>query len=111
MTEKVTIKITIDKKLHDEFIQNSIDFFGYKRSHRRDTIEMAMRITNNYFKSYEDNRLIDIANYNNIPPYELGNLIIKRFISLHKDMGVKINMISDEEHEKEVLKYLEKRKP
>lgn len=108
MTENITIKITLDKKLHDEFIRNSLEFFGYSRSHRRDGIMMAMQILNNYFKTYENERLIDIAKKNNVEPFMLSRIIIKRFISLHKYMGTDISLITDEEHEEKVKECLKK---
>jgi hypothetical protein len=103
---KVYVQGRVRKKVYDEFIRNAILFKGPKLGHAGLSLEEALNLFNNYFKSFDNKRLVDVAEEEGIPPYVLGARVIKRFMEMNTQYGVHSDTISDKEHLRLVKKYL-----
>jgi hypothetical protein len=79
MPEKIKINnITLDKKDYDEFMKNAAKLDGPPRGTRTRGIVAAIKIFNNYFKEFDgETQLIEIAKENNLPPWQMGAILIK----------------------------------
>jgi hypothetical protein len=65
-----------------------------------------MRLYMNYCRPYKDKRLLDIASELGLEPWELGKILIERYMILHTELGLDINFMTNEEHFEIVLKHL-----
>jgi len=63
-----------------EFNENIKQLEGPVHGSRGRGLETSMRIMNNYFKIYNNQRLIDIAKKKGLKPWELGEVIILDWI-------------------------------
>ena len=105
-----TIKLTINEELRNEFIQTAIIIEGYKRGRRRISAEKAMRLYINYAKPYKNKKLYEVAKENNMEVWEVGELLIDRFMMVYTELGLNINFLTNDEHFKMVVDYLNKYK-
>ena len=103
--KKVYVQGRVNEDVYNEFIQNALQFKGPKHGHAGLSLEEAMRLFNNYFKQFHDKALSDVAKEMDIAPNELGSMIIKRFMDLHK-YGMGMDTITDEEHLELIKKHL-----
>jgi hypothetical protein len=106
-----TVKITVDKDLHDEFMQTVVFIEGFKKGRRRISAEKAMKLYMNYAKPYKNKRLFEVAHKKNLQPWELGEILIERFMMIHTDLGLDIDFLTNDEHFKIVVEYLKRYKP
>ena len=95
---KKRMKITIDKELYEEFKTTALEIGGYKRDRNSVSFESAIRLYLNYAKPYKDKRLYDIAVENNMEVWEVGQHLIKMFMTLHTELGVGLDFLSNKEH-------------
>ena len=104
-------KITIDKELHDQFMQTVIQIEGYKKGRRRISVEQAMKLYLNYAKPYKNKRLFEVAKENNMEVWQVGEILISRFMMVYNELGLNLDYINNDEHLQAVKQYLETYKP
>lgn len=102
-----TTKITIKEELHDEFMRTALEIEGYKRGRKRISVENAVRLYLNYAKPYKDKRLYQVAHENNMEVWEVGQHLIKMFMTIHTELGIGLDFITNKEHCEMVKKYME----
>jgi|GEM_PF-4388143 len=92
-------------------MQTALRMEGYKKGRRRISAEKAMRLYINYSKAFKDKRLFEVARENNLEVWEVGELLIERFMMVHTELGLDLNYITNDEHFKMVVRYLKTYKP
>ena len=78
--KKVNICGRVNIKVLKEFNENLKQLDGPIHGSRGRGLETSMRIMNNYFKIYHNQRLIDIAKSRGLKPWELGERVINDWI-------------------------------
>jgi len=111
ITKNKTIKVTVDNDLFEEFMQTALLVEGYKKDRRGISANKAMRLYLNYSKPYKNKRLFDVAKENNMEVWELGEILIDRFMMVHTELGLNLDFLTNDEHFKIVVEYLNKYKP
>jgi hypothetical protein len=103
--KKVYVQGRVNKDVYDEFIQNALQFKGPKHGHAGLSLEEAMRLFNNYFRQYDTKSLIDVAREEGIDPNEIGIRMVKMFMHMNLELGVRTDSITKEEHLEFVKKH------
>jgi len=104
------IRISVDETLYNEFVNNVTQIEGYKKGRQRIGLEKAMRLYINYCKPYHDKMLIEVAKEHDMEVWEVGQLLISRFMQVHNELGLNLNYMTNEEHLELVKKHLRKDK-
>lgn len=105
-----TSKITVNENLYHEFKQTALQIEGYKKGRRRLSAEKAMRLYINYAKPYKNKKLFEVAKEYNMEVWELSEILIDRFMMIHTELGLDLNFITNDQHFKMVVAYLNKYK-
>lgn len=106
MTKRIYLQGMVEKKVADEFFLNVVHAYGYKHGAKGISLNEALKLFNNYFKVYNDTKLIEVARENGLEPHEMGEFLIHRFMKAHIKYGVNIDTITDEEHQMRIEEYL-----
>ncbi len=106
--KKTYIQATVTTETFNEFMDNAMKFNGGKHGYKGLSLEEAMKLFNNYFKSINNKRLVEVAKEEGLPPWELGATLIEIFMDIHTRLGVSINDMTLNEHYELVKKHYKK---
>jgi len=92
---KIYVRGMVKKEVVDEFMLNAIQSCGYTKGFKGISLEQAMIIFNLYFKVFKDIKLINIAEENNLEPWEVAEILIKNYIDLKYKFGLELKDIKE----------------